>query len=147
MKCFLNLRYKQHKTDYERIPETRPIPVPCRVNGCKCKTYHYVPKNGTQPIRCQCKHFADDHSEVVPYKCSKGCACKKFISSYTCGCGQPSYAHKVSAFSCLTQETSKWIDQSRLLSISIGLVLTCNGGSCRGMQLKTDWFFPHYPQL
>ncbi|XP_020609192.1 protein FAM221A-like isoform X2 [Orbicella faveolata] len=92
--CFCNHRYKQHKTDYETIPETRPIPVPCRVSGCKCKSYHYVPKNSTQPIRCQCKHFADEHSEVVPYKCSKGCACKKFISSYTCGCGQPTYAHK-----------------------------------------------------
>ncbi|KAJ7354751.1 hypothetical protein OS493_030528 [Desmophyllum pertusum] len=53
-----------------------------------------LPKNGTQPIRCQCKHFADDHSEAIPYKCSKGCACKKFTSSYTCGCGQPTYAHK-----------------------------------------------------
>lgn len=97
LKCFVNLRYKQHKTDYEIIPETRPIPVPCRVSGCKCKSYHYVPKNGTQPVRCQCKHFADEHSEVVPYKCSKGCACKKFISSYTCGCGQPTYTHKVSS--------------------------------------------------
>ena len=102
MKCFVNLRYKQHKTDYETIPETRPILVPCHVSGCKCKSYHYVPKNGTQPIRCQCKHFADEHSEVVPYKCSKGCACKKFISSYTCGCGQPTYAHKVSVLWCLT---------------------------------------------
>lgn len=102
IKCFVNHRYKQHKTDYETIPEARPIPVPCRVSGCKCKSYHYVPKNGTQPIRCQCKHFADEHSEAVPYKCSKGCACKKFISSYTCGCGQPTYAHKVSALWCLT---------------------------------------------
>lgn len=92
--CFCNHRYKQHKTDYETLPQIRPIPVPCRVSGCKCKSYHYVPKNGTQPIRCQCKHFADDHSEVVPYKCSKGCACKKFRSSYTCGCGEPTYAHK-----------------------------------------------------
>ncbi|KAL9966029.1 hypothetical protein ACROYT_G024037 [Oculina patagonica] len=92
--CFCNHRYKQHRTDYETLPQTRPIPVPCRVSGCKCKSYHYVPKNGTQPIRCQCKHFADDLPEVVPYKCSKGCACKKFTSSYTCGCGQPTYAHK-----------------------------------------------------
>lgn len=92
---FFQHRYKQHKTDYEILPQIRPIPVPCRVSGCKCKSYHYVPKNGTQPIRCQCKHFADDHSEVVPYKCSKGCACKKFRSSYTCGCGEPTYAHKV----------------------------------------------------
>lgn len=93
--CFLNLRYKQHKTDYEILPQTRPIPVPCRASGCRCKSYHYVPKNGTQPIRCQCKHFADEHSAEAPYKCSKGCACKAFRSSYTCGCGEPTYAHKV----------------------------------------------------
>ena len=89
------LRYKQHKTDYETLPQTRPVPVPCRASGCKCKSYHYVPKNGTQPIRCQCKHFADEHLEVVPYKCTKGCTCKAFRSSYTCGCGEPTYAHKV----------------------------------------------------
>ena len=95
--CCLNVRYKQHKTDYETLPQTRPIPVPCRASGCKCKSYHYVPKNGTQPVRCQCKHFTDDHSEVVPYKCSNGCSCKAFRSSYTCGCGEPTYAHKVGA--------------------------------------------------
>jgi len=92
--CFCNHRYKQHKTDYEILPQTRPIPVPCRASGCRCKSYHYVPKNGTQPIRCQCKHFADEHSAEAPYKCSKGCACKAFRSSYTCGCGEPTYAHK-----------------------------------------------------
>ncbi|XP_068670617.1 protein FAM221A-like [Montipora foliosa] len=92
--CFCNHRYKQHKTDHKTLPQTRPIPVPCRASGCKCKSYHYVPKNGTQPIRCQCKHFADDHTVVAPFKCSKGCSCKAFRSSYTCGCGEPTYAHK-----------------------------------------------------
>ena len=94
---FSNRRYKQHKTDHKTLPQTRPIPVPCRASGCKCKSYHYVPKNGTQPIRCQCKHFADDHTVVAPFKCSKGCSCKAFRSSYTCGCGEPTYAHKVGA--------------------------------------------------
>lgn len=92
--CFCNHRYKQHKTDYEILPQTRPIPVPCKVSGCKCRSYLYIPKNGTQPIRCQCKHFADEHTEVAPYKCSKGCSCKGFRSSYTCGCGEPTHAHK-----------------------------------------------------
>ena len=97
MFLYPTLRYKQHKTDYETLPQTRPVPVPCRASGCKCKSYHYVPKNGTQPIRCQCKHFADEHLEVVPYKCTKGCTCKAFRSSYTCGCGEPTYSHKVHA--------------------------------------------------
>ena len=89
-------RYKQHKTDFEDIPSTRPIHLPCRVSGCHCSSYHYVPLNGTQPIRCTCKHFADDHSEKKPYKCLKGCPCKKFWSAFTCSCGNPAHSHKVS---------------------------------------------------
>lgn len=89
-------RYKQHKTDFVEIPSTRPILVPCRVSGCRCSSYHYVPLNGTQPIRCTCKHFADDHSESKPYKCLKGCTCKKFWSAFTCSCGNPAHSHKVS---------------------------------------------------
>ena len=92
------LRYKQHKTDFEEIPSTRPILVPCRVSGCRCKCYHYVPLNGSRPIRCTCKHFGEDHSETKPYKCLKGCLCKTFFSSFTCGCGKPTHAHKVKRF-------------------------------------------------
>uniref|UniRef100_A0A8C2VDN9 Protein FAM221A n=2 Tax=Chinchilla lanigera TaxID=34839 RepID=A0A8C2VDN9_CHILA len=52
--CFCTHRYKQHKTDFETIPQQRPIALPCRVSGCPCRAYHYVPLNGTQPIRCRC---------------------------------------------------------------------------------------------
>lgn len=65
--CF---RYKQHKTDYEVIPKDRPICVPCRVSRCQCQSYHYVPLNGTQPIRCRCKHFADQHSAAPGFSCN-----------------------------------------------------------------------------
>lgn len=65
--CF---RYKQHKTDYEVIPKDRPICVPCRVSHCQCQSYHYVPLNGTQPIRCRCKHFADQHSAAPGFSCN-----------------------------------------------------------------------------
>ncbi|XP_070565706.1 protein FAM221A-like [Ptychodera flava] len=92
--CFCTHRYKQHKTDFDELPSERPIMVPCRVKGCKCKSYHYVPLNGSQPIRCRCKHFADDHSEIRPYKCKKGCNCVGFKSSFTCSCGQPTFAHE-----------------------------------------------------
>ncbi|KAL8603803.1 hypothetical protein ACOMHN_058538 [Nucella lapillus] len=87
--CFCQHRYKQHKTDFEIIPEGRPIDLPCRVNGCLCRAYHYVPLNGSQPIRCTCKHMADEHSEKKPYVCKKGgCTkCTGFNSCFTCGCG------------------------------------------------------------
>uniref|UniRef100_A0A674IG95 Protein FAM221A n=1 Tax=Terrapene triunguis TaxID=2587831 RepID=A0A674IG95_9SAUR len=92
--CFCTHRYKQHKTDYEEIPKDRPICVPCRVNRCQCKSYHYVPLNGTQPIRCRCKHFADQHSAAPGFSCNSCSKCSGFHSCFTCGCGQPTYAHE-----------------------------------------------------
>ncbi|KAK2512870.1 hypothetical protein Q9233_015944, partial [Columba guinea] len=122
--CFCTHRYKQHKTDYEVIPEDRPICVPCRVSRCPCQSYHYVPLNGTQPIRCRCKHFADQHSAAPGFSCNSckflkgfaaflpgqltknsvlgvcilpralGSKCSGFHSCFTCACGQPTYAHE-----------------------------------------------------
>ncbi|XP_030057722.1 protein FAM221A isoform X1 [Microcaecilia unicolor] len=92
--CFCIHRYKQHKTDFKEIPKERPIYLPCRVSNCQCKSYHYVPKNGSQPIRCRCKHFSDEHSEAPGYPCKKCSKCSGFHSSFTCGCGQPTYAHE-----------------------------------------------------
>ncbi|XP_030333189.1 protein FAM221A isoform X2 [Strigops habroptila] len=92
--CFCTHRYKQHKTDYEVIPEDRPICVPCRVSRCPCQSYHYVPLNGTQPIRCRCKHFADQHSAAPGFSCNSCSKCLGFHSCFTCACGQPTYAHE-----------------------------------------------------
>ncbi|XP_043920559.1 protein FAM221A [Protopterus annectens] len=91
--CFCTHRYKQHKTDFEDIPKERPIFLPCRVKGCQCKTYLYVPLNGSQPIRCRCKHFADEHHEAEHYSCKKCSSCTEFRSSFTCGCGHPTFTH------------------------------------------------------
>ncbi|XP_071478446.1 protein FAM221A-like [Diadema antillarum] len=93
-KCFCQHRYKQHKTDFEELPSERPILLPCKVKGCKCSAFNYVPLNGSQPIRCRCKHFTDDHSADKHHGCQKaGCQCVSFRSSFTCSCGQPTYAH------------------------------------------------------
>ncbi|XP_053465051.1 protein FAM221A isoform X4 [Nycticebus coucang] len=64
-----------------------------RVTGCQCKAYHYVPLNGTQPIRCRCKHFADQHSAAPGFTCNACSKCSGFHSCFTCACGQPAYAH------------------------------------------------------
>ncbi|XP_069133580.1 protein FAM221A-like isoform X1 [Argopecten irradians] len=89
--CFCKHRYKQHKTDFDVIPTGRPILLPCRQKGCKCATYHYIPMNGSQPIRCStCKHTADEHSEEQPRLVCKrrGCSkCTGFTSSFSCACG------------------------------------------------------------
>ncbi|XP_006832345.1 PREDICTED: protein FAM221A [Chrysochloris asiatica] len=68
--CFCTHRYKQHKTDFETMPQQRPISLPCQVTGCQCRAYLYVPLNGTQPIRCRCKHFAEQHSAASDLICT-----------------------------------------------------------------------------
>ena len=65
-------RYRGHKTDFEKIPSERPILLPCNVKGCGCRSYSYMPKMGSQPIRCKCKHFSDDHAVRSPHKCKNG---------------------------------------------------------------------------
>ncbi|KAL4222918.1 hypothetical protein ACF0H5_018958 [Mactra antiquata] len=94
-KCFCEHKYSQHKTDFETIPSTRPILLPCKIKGCGCQSYHYVPPfSGRQSIKCKCKHSTDEHHVKSPYQCKKeSCKCSGFTSSYTCGCGQPHDAH------------------------------------------------------
>ncbi|XP_030003936.1 protein FAM221A [Sphaeramia orbicularis] len=92
--CFCTHRYKQHKTDFEVIPSGRPLALPCQVRGCQCSTYEFVPRNGPTPVRCKCKHLPQDHSEAAGHLCKKCTSCSGFQSPFTCGCGQPSYAHQ-----------------------------------------------------
>ncbi|XP_053570124.1 LOW QUALITY PROTEIN: protein FAM221A [Bombina bombina] len=92
--CFCTHRYKQHKTDFKELPKARPIHLPCKERQCECKAFHYVPRNGSRPIRCRCKHFADEHSVAGTYACTKCSKCSGFHSSFTCGCAQPAYAHE-----------------------------------------------------
>ncbi|XP_071802246.1 protein FAM221A-like [Asterias amurensis] len=94
--CFCQHRYKQHKTDFKELPTERPIHLPCRVKGCKCRSYNYVPLNGSRPLRCRCKHFTDEHSEDPSHACMKSsCNCVSFKSSFTCSCEQPTYLHEM----------------------------------------------------
>lgn len=92
--CFCNHRYRQHKTDFEVLPQDHPILLPCKVKGCGCYSYEYVPLNGSQSIRCTCKHFTEEHAAMSPHRCKNGkCGCSGFHSSYTCGCGNPYSSH------------------------------------------------------
>ncbi|XP_063266543.1 protein FAM221A isoform X1 [Prinia subflava] len=92
--CFCTHRYKQHKTDYEVLPQERPIRVPCRVKGCPCQSFQFVPPNGTRPVRCRCKHFPEQHSAAPGLPCTSCSKCSGFHSCFTCACGQPAYAHE-----------------------------------------------------
>ncbi|XP_068944829.1 protein FAM221A [Petaurus breviceps papuanus] len=92
--CFCTHRYKQHKTDFEVIPPERPISLPCKVNQCPCSSFYYVPLSGTRPIRCKCKHFADQHSADPNRVCGTCNRCPGFHSYFTCSCGHPAYTHE-----------------------------------------------------
>uniref|UniRef100_A0A8C4ZJF7 Protein FAM221A n=1 Tax=Gadus morhua TaxID=8049 RepID=A0A8C4ZJF7_GADMO len=91
--CFCSHRYKQHRTDFEVLSSGAPLALPCQVKGCRCTAYQYVALSGSQPARCRCKHKAEDHSEAGRHFCNMCASCSGFQSPYTCGCGQPSYAH------------------------------------------------------
>ncbi|XP_016341546.1 protein FAM221A-like [Sinocyclocheilus anshuiensis] len=91
--CFCTHRYKQHCTDFEVLPKERPILLTCRVKGCQCVSYKYVHINGSKAVRCQCKHTTTEHSETIGHQCKKCTHCTGYRSPFTCGCGQPGYAH------------------------------------------------------
>ncbi|XP_038580600.1 protein FAM221A isoform X3 [Micropterus salmoides] len=92
--CFCTHRYKQHKTDFEVVPSERPLTLPCRVRGCHCPAYQYVPRIGPNPVHCRCKHLPQDHSEATGHLCKKCTSCSGFQSPFTCLCGQASSAHQ-----------------------------------------------------
>ncbi|GAB1598437.1 protein FAM221A-like isoform X1 [Argonauta hians] len=95
--CFCQHRYKQHKTDFEEIPSTRPILLPCGVPGCLCPSFHCIYSSGNVNLRCHCKHLVEDHSAGHPFKCKKE-QCNKcfgFQNSTTCGCGYPINTHQM----------------------------------------------------
>lgn len=83
--CFCQHRYKQHKTDFEGSVSNNSE-LKCKVIGCGCSGYHYIPKNGNLNIKCHCKHESSQHIARDPNKCKK-CPCPGFQTSYRCGCG------------------------------------------------------------
>ncbi|XP_032437403.1 protein FAM221A [Xiphophorus hellerii] len=92
--CFCEHRYKQHQTEFEVIPSERPIALRCKVSGCRCSSYNYIPQPGGVMVRCKCKHLPQDHSEAAGHMCKKCKVCSGFHSPYTCGCGRPTFEHR-----------------------------------------------------
>ncbi|CAL8105139.1 unnamed protein product [Calicophoron daubneyi] len=92
--CFCQHRLIQHQTDFETLPETRPIKLPCR--HCNCESFHVMPKFGSQIARCHCKHLTTEHSVKAPYFCSRqNCKCDGFKTSMHCDCGVEFYKHQM----------------------------------------------------
>ena len=74
-RCFCSHSYSSHawyETDTKRVG--------CRVDGCRCGCFSYVPGRGSTHIRCACKHGHSEHvSEGRPGGCWS-CACDHFHS-------------------------------------------------------------------
>ena len=85
-RCFCNHSYSSHAWY-----ETETKRVRCRVEGCRCTCFSYVPGRGATHIRCGCKHEHHEHrtSDGRPGPCSHpGCDCKGFHSNWRCARSQ-----------------------------------------------------------
>ncbi|XP_051520636.1 protein FAM221A-like [Myxocyprinus asiaticus] len=66
--------------------------IDCKLIGSEtpCFCTH---SNGSKPVRCQCKCTTSEHSEATNHRSKKCTHCKGYRSPFTCGCGQPGFAH------------------------------------------------------
>ena len=91
-RCFCDHSYSSHAWY-----ETATKHVRCRVEGCKCSCFSYVPGRGSTRLRCGCKHTLEEHraAEGRPTRCQhEGCACAAFHATARCGsCGEAADDH------------------------------------------------------
>ena len=91
-RCFCEHSYSSHAWY-----ETTSKQVRCRVAGCRCTCFSYVPGRGGSHIRCGCKHTHHEHRTADGRsgpctKCGPG-GCVKFHSDWRCSCGETYDAH------------------------------------------------------
>ena len=91
-RCFCSHSYSSHAWY-----ETSTKRVKCRVDGCNCTCFSYVPGRGATHLRCSCKHEHHEHrtADGRPGPCQHpGCGCSGFHSSWRCGsCNEPYDSH------------------------------------------------------
>ncbi|CEM30336.1 unnamed protein product [Vitrella brassicaformis CCMP3155] len=88
-KCFCGHRYRDHAWF-----ETETKKVSCRMQGCRCLMFSYIPIHGSQDLKCRCKHSYEVH-DARTKKCTQpSCSCSGFISRFTCGCGSSYENHE-----------------------------------------------------
>ena len=70
--------------------------VDCRCNHakCKCKSFFFIPAEGSWVLRCRCKHRHTDHDPQTHACCKTGCQCAMFHSPWVCNCNHPWSHHK-----------------------------------------------------
>jgi len=80
-RCYCAHSYKSHAW-YNNKDKN----VHCRVPGCKCSLYDYIPGHGTMWPKCLCKHNHEDHRKKGLMGRCQRCACSCFNSMMSCQC-------------------------------------------------------------
>ncbi len=82
-RCMCGHKWKEHVAPYKKGARMK-----CRVPGCRCKHYDYLPSSGSWQVRCLCKHPAADHDPNTKKCTNPRCSCDAFYSRFTCSCGE-----------------------------------------------------------
>lgn len=86
--CVCGHRYRDHAWF-----ETETKRVSCRMRGCRCRCYEYIPVRGSRTLYCTCKHSSDMH-DTATRRCTKCIKCDGFHTPMRCACGQPASKHQ-----------------------------------------------------
>ncbi|KAL1530652.1 hypothetical protein AB1Y20_001552 [Prymnesium parvum] len=92
-RCFCTHSYSSHAWY-----ETASKRIRCRVEGCGCECFAYVPGRGSSHLRCACKHTHHEHrtagGRAGPCRACAPGGCAGFHSDWRCGCGETYDAHR-----------------------------------------------------
>lgn len=87
---------KSNEIRLSRLLDVKDKHVHCRVDGCECNSFQYIPGHGTFWPKCACHHTHEEHrSNGVMGGCQHvGCTCESFYSPFACACGYLWEDHK-----------------------------------------------------
>ena len=118
-RCFCGHMYKSHawmNVDSKKLK--------CRVPGCRCKHFGYVPGRGSRYLRCSCKHEVDDHRDTSGrgVACRRGCGCMGFHNDgWRCGvCGKTYDEHVLDIFQHISGSSTTHGNSNSVLSAAGG---------------------------
>lgn len=86
--CFCQHRYNEH--DWEAF-DTRQ--VRCKMPGCGCTCFDYIPVRGSQDLQCSTCHRSFREHRARDHGCPKSGGATSFTSSYNCSCRDPYCEH------------------------------------------------------
>lgn len=130
--CFCGHRYREHAWD-----EFESRQVGCKMRGCSCKCFSYIPVRGSQFFRCSgCKRPNTDH-DVVSRKCPG--AQRRFTASTVCSCTDGYEDHETVFESAAERESagrltdSEWMQQAAAKGLPV-----CHLGGIMGFASLAD---------